>query len=78
MVLMKPMQPEQFKGFAKKRLPTRENSERMLAVGIMLEMQGDEFGVWLQDHAEKMLELRQAAKGGRRDVNGSPRHWDAE
>ena len=75
---MKPMQPQQFMGRAKKLVPSRENAESIRAVGIMLEAQGDEFGVFLQQHADNMLELRQAAKGGRLNVNGSARHWVAK
>jgi len=68
------MQPEQFMGRAKRLLPSRENSEVIRSVGIMLEAQGDEFGVWLQQHADNMLELRQAARGGRLNVRGN-RYW---
>lgn len=75
--MTKPMKPDQFMGFAKKRLPSRETAEKMLATGMMLEAQGDDFGLTLQAHAHAMLELRQAAKGGRLDVNGSARHWPA-
>lgn len=75
---MKPMKPDQFLGFAKKRLPGRDFCEDMLAAGLMFEAQGDtDFGLKLQDHALKMLELRQAAKGGRLDRAGS-RHWPTQ
>ena len=73
---MKPMQPQQFMGFTKNRLPSREFCEDMLAAGIMFEDQGDtKFGLRLQKHAHDMLAIRQAAKGGRLDVPGSSRHF---
>lgn len=73
---MKKMQPEQLAGFLRKRTITREDCERMRALGIMLEAQGDEFGAKLQTIAERQLELRQAAHGGRLELRGN-RHWDS-
>lgn len=73
---MKPMQPDQFLGFARKRTITREDCERLRALGIMLEAQGDDFGAKLQDIAERSLELRQAAHGGRLELRGT-RHYDS-
>ncbi len=75
---MKPMPPEQFKKFALKRMPSRENLERLRAVGILREMQGDDFGRIMQDLAENLLDIKQQGTGGRKNVNGSPRHWKAE
>lgn len=75
---MKPMKPDQFLGFAKKRLPGRDFCEDMLAAGLMFEAQGDtKFGLRLQAHAHDMLALRQAAKGGKLDRPGS-RHWKGD
>ena len=60
---------------AKKLLPSQKNAERLRAVGMLLEAEGDDFGVYLQEHAENMLKLRQSVYGGYLDIPGSARHW---
>ena len=72
---MKPVQPDQFMRMYKKRLASRGNLERMRAVGIMLEAEGDKFGTYLQNYVDDQYILRQAALGGNKYEKGS-RHWD--
>jgi len=74
---MKPTQPEQFMAMFKKRSLSRENLERLRAIGIMLEFEGDKFGVRLQTFVEDQYTLRQAAFGGRKYDKGS-RHWNMD
>lgn len=76
---MKPnqMKPDQFFGFAGKRTITREDCERIRAIGIMLEANGDDFGTKLQTIAQNQLEVRQARHGHHLEVKGSARHFDS-
>jgi len=57
----------------KKRAFSRERCEELRAVGMTLKDQADTDLV--DDAVELLLDLRQAVRGGRRNVRGS-RHWE--
>ncbi len=68
---------EQFLKMFKKRTLSRKNLERLRAVGITLEEEGDTFGARLQAFVEDQYTLRQAAFGGHKYDKGS-RHWNID
>jgi len=72
---VKPLKPEQFLAFTRKRLPSREKIETIRAIGITLSEEGDDFGKTLEVLAENLLEIRQAAHGGKKNPRGSL-YWE--
>lgn len=66
------MSPEQTLAFVAKRLPSREVIEQLRSCTLLAD-DGDKF----ESVIENLLDIRQAVKGGRRDVRGS-RHWPSE
>jgi hypothetical protein len=74
--LVKPLQPEQVVGIVKRRTWSRENCERLRAIGIMLDDEGDKFGIYLIKKADDELTIRQAVHGGHKNIR--VRHWNRD
>ena len=68
---MKPRPDAELAAIVRKRIPARHHAEEVRR--LSLTMDGEDAQL-LNDVAELLLDLRQAARGGTREVKGS-RHW---